>query len=162
MSVDTTGNNILLAAQIFGYAGNLFSASKQVSSINRMTELDQAAIGIRMQQETLQATQESLASTERLQEVLSSQRAIAGARGQALSPALANKAIKTAGQERQNINLAKDYNIYQAKAQQTLVGLNGLNQKQNIYSKLAAQSFNNTSLNDLYKLKGWNEQETVK
>lgn len=161
MAIDTSGSSILLAAQVFGYAGNLYSSARQTQSIKQMSQLDQAAIGIKMQQETLQATQESIASTERLQEVLSSQRAIAGARGGAVSPAQVNKAVRAQGTEEANRALSKDYNIYQARAQQTLLKLNAYNDVNKVGAKQAETLFNNISLNELYNGIGRNKQETV-
>ena len=162
MPVDTSGNNILLAAQVFGYAGNLYSSHKQSQNINRTAELDQQALGLQMQQQTLQATQESIAATDRLQEVLASQRAIAGARGAGVSAAEINKSAREYGREEQNRALATNYSQHQTKAQQTLLSLNRYNELGKVQSAATAAVFNNTSLNQLYKgLKGWNEQETI-
>lgn len=152
---DTPSQKAMLnAAQIFGYAGNLFSAATQASALKAGTKIDQAAIGVRLKQETLQLSQQSVEASKNLESILASQRALFAARGQnagqGTAKALSNKSIQAFNQEESNRALTKDYNVYRARAEQTLLKAKGAGATANIYNDLANNVFKNTSFNDLF------------
>lgn len=72
---------ILLAGQAAGYASSIYG-KKRAERYTRMgEELDRQQRELTMQQETLASTEQAVLSSERLREVMATQRAIAGARG---------------------------------------------------------------------------------
>jgi len=163
---DQSQQNILMSAQVFGYAANIYAQAKQAQTLRIGTRLDKQAIGIQMQQETLDATLQSINATDQLREVLSSQRAIMAARGQMSGQgsalALANKSVRAYSQEESARALSTNYNTYQRKAQQTLLSANQYGAMANQYAQSATKTFDNVSLNALFSGRGRNEEELVK
>lgn len=153
---DTPSQKAMLnAAQIFGYAGNLFSAAAQDVAIRAGTKADQAAIGVRLKQETLQLSQQSVEASKQLESVLASQRALFAARGQAAgtgtAKALGQKSINAFAQEEANRAIIGDYNAYRARAEQTLLKAKQAGASVSIYNDATNNMFRNTSFNDLFK-----------
>ena len=73
---------LLLASQAAGLATNLW-ATKRANQFDALgTKMQQRELDMRMQQEQLASSQESLMGMEKLRDVMSSQRAIFAARGQ--------------------------------------------------------------------------------
>ncbi len=157
MPIDFATKNSLDAAQIFGYAGNLFSQAQQQNSLRSGTKADQAALQNRLQQETVQATQQSIESSENLAEVLASQRAIFAARGQAAGQGtarqLGNKSLNAYTREESNRLLALNYSQQQAKAQGSLLKVREYNSLATQYAQNAEKLFQNTSLNNIFSNK---------
>lgn len=73
---------ILLAAQGAGLALDLYQSRKAASSLKRGFELDAANAETKIEQLRLQGTEDALFNLDRLRQNVSTQRAIAGARGQ--------------------------------------------------------------------------------
>ena len=73
---------ILLAAQAAGIAIDLYGSKQASQNLKRGYELDAATAEKNIEQLRLQATEESLFGLDQLRRNISTQRAIAGARGQ--------------------------------------------------------------------------------
>lgn len=84
---------ILLAAQAAGLATDLYATRKAAKSMKMGFELDAANAENKIEQMRLQGTEDALFNLERLRQNISTQRAIAGARGQSSTSGSARGAI---------------------------------------------------------------------
>lgn len=104
---------LLLAAQAAGVASSIYGNEQQNRIGKYGARLDQQSMQLRMEQETLAATQETLQDLTNLRETLASQRAIFAARGQnpgqGTAKAIENKSISAFGAEQQARDINKTF-----------------------------------------------------
>ncbi len=132
---------LLLGAQVAGIGANLYAARNE----RRMTEaglsIEQGELGLRQKQEQLAFTEANIASIEQLQEVLATQRAMAGARGvnPGVGSALAasNKSVRAQGADERARGLS---NLFR-KSQ-----LDGMSKLLNIKKATSRAQYGNTML----------------
>lgn len=155
---------ILLAAQASGYAASLY-ANKRAERYTRVGEqLDRQERELSMQQEALASNEQSLYSSERLREVMSSQRALAAARGvqsgQGSNLALSEQAQRLHGADERARQLSMSFRKHQLDSYNRLYSLNsaGRNVKRRAdrfvqgmnllsYNPLTEKLFDNIKLN---------------
>ena len=147
---------LLLAAQAAGLAANVYANSQQNKIAGAGGRIDESMLQQRMEQETLAATQETLADLTNLRETLASQRAILGARGQAAgqgtAKSLEQKSIRAYGADaeakRLNANFRKGY--LESVNRLKKVEQSGLKAQRG--TQLLGQSLNMVDFNSLYGL----------
>lgn len=127
MSGMTSYQAILLGAQAAGMGANLYAAYNQKKSAKYAIETERGELGLRRSQEELSFAESNLESLRELQEVLASQRAIMGARGQmpgvGSSLAAANKAIAAQGSDERARKLTKDFRNAQLDSMNRLLNI---------------------------------------
>lgn len=113
MAQDNSLYNMLQAAQIFGYATNLYSQQQE-------SRLNQRAYDIQAKQETLRAATQASENAQQLAKVLATQQAILAAKGQKGLNAPSQSALKQyAAQEMKNA-FATQYNLSSIQQTKTL------------------------------------------
>jgi hypothetical protein len=144
---------LLLAAQAAGLAMNLW-ANKRANQADAMgTQMQQRELDMRMQQEQLASSQESLMGMEKLMDVMSSQRAIFAARGQTPGGSnyfIGQNSVRAFGEDENARKLSLGFKQYYTKATQNLMGLESTGRK-SAAKGLNMMSFNSASggINDL-------------
>ena len=141
----------LLSVQIFGYATNLYTQGQSNKMSGYQVDLDKRALDLQMQQNQLAATESSIASTQRLQDTLASQRALLAHRGQDPGQGTAlsaqSKSISLQQSEESARKLALNYQQYQAQSKQRLLQADFYQKKAEKNIKNIESWFSNTSFN---------------
>ena len=144
---------ILLSAQACGLAANLWQTSRENKYDLQGTQQQQQQLELRMKQEQLASTQESMANIARLRDVMSTQRAIFAARGQSSNQGtgffLGQKAIGAFNADEEARELSLGFRQYYNKATQQLMGLEYGGRKTKRNMDAAAKMWNMGSLNSM-------------
>ena len=115
---------MLLGAQAAGIGANIFAAYQQRKMVESGIAVDQGDLKLRMKQEELAYTEANVESLGQLQEVMATQRAIMGARGQnpgvGSALAAANKSVRAQSADQAARDLSKSFR------QAQLSGMSGL------------------------------------
>lgn len=160
MADDLSFNYFLLGGQAIGLGLQQVGANKASSLARRGTRLEQGQVDLRMQQERLLATQQTVEATENLRAIMASQRAIQSARGQmpgvGSAGAVEQGNLRAYMQDERKRALQSNYTQQQLSAQKQLLGLNNATAQSSIYGDLANKSFENIPFNSLI---GFTEKE---
>ena len=149
---------LLLAAQAAGIATNIYAQSQQTKIGRQGLAIDQAQLGLRMEQETLAATQDTLTDLTTLQETLASQRAIFGARGQnpgqGTAKSIEQKSVNAYGADAnaRRINQTFKKSYMESLSRLKRVEQHGLEAQRGV--QLLGQSLNMVDFNSLYGMGG--------
>ena len=155
---------ILLAAQAAGYATSIYGQKKAERYTRLGEELDKQERQLQMQQEQLAGQEQSLYSSEKLRDVMASQRALAAARGvqsgQGSNLALSEQAQRLHGADERARQLSMSFRKHQLDSYNRLYSLNsaGRNVKRRAdrfvqgmnllsYNPLTEKLFDNIKLN---------------
>ena len=155
---------ILLAAQAAGYATSIYGQKKAERYTRLGEELDKQERQLQMQQEQLAGQEQSLYSSEKLRDVMASQRALAPARGvqsgQGSNLALSEQAQRLHGADERARQLSMSFRKHQLDSYNRLYSLNsaGRNVKRRAdrfvqgmnllsYNPLTEKLFDNIKLN---------------
>ena len=142
---------ILLATQAAGIGMNLYAQSRAEKFTQMGEELDKMQLRQRMGEEQLASSQKSLYNLERLREVMATQRAIMGARGQmpgvGSAGALTQKSIGSFNKDEEARRLSQTFKQNQFESQMRLYGLNRANRQSKRGSKIMQQGLNMFSFN---------------
>jgi hypothetical protein len=146
---------ILLAAQAAGIAMDLYGSKKAAKSMKQGYQLDVANAEKNIEQLRLQATEDSLFGLDQLRQNLSTQRAIAGARGQssfmgsARASGLASERGFSADERARELSLRfKTFDIKQDLAAGKLANMA---QKRQLNQGFMNRALQTVSSNDLLK-----------
>lgn len=141
---------LLLASQAAGLATNLW-ATKRANQLDILgTKMQQRELDMRMQQEQLASSQESLMGMEKLRDVMSSQRAIFAARGQTGGGSnyfIGQNSVRAFNEDENARKLSLGFKQYYNKATQNLLGLESEGRKSARNFKAAAKGLNMMSFN---------------
>ena len=156
---------ILLAAQAAGYATSIYGQKKAERYTRLGEELDKQERQLQMQQEQLAGQEQSLYSSEKLRDVMASQRALAAARGvqsgQGSNLALSEQSQRLHGADERARQLSQSFRKHQLESYDRLYKLNssGRNVKRRAdrfvqgmnllsYNPLTEKLFDNIKLNN--------------
>jgi len=119
---------MLLAAQAGGYASSLYARKQQERIARKGDEMDRQQLQLQLQQEQLASTEQSFYNTEKLRDVMATQRALFAARGQQAGQG-SNFMIGQASQRAYNAEesarqLSMSFRKHQLESKQRLIGLN--------------------------------------
>lgn len=118
---------LLLAAQAAGIATNLYAERSQQRFERTGERLTEAQIGLRMNQEQLANTEQTLYQTEQLRETLASQRAIFAARGQSVGSgsarAITEKSMRAFSQDQQARSISQGFRKHQLESNLRLMNI---------------------------------------
>lgn len=127
MTAITGYQAMLLGAQAAGIGANLYSAYSQKKMADYDIEVERGALGVRRGQEELSFAEANLQSLQELQEVMATQRAIMGARGQnpgvGSALAAANKSLRAQGADEKARALSKDFRTAQLDSMSRLLNI---------------------------------------
>ncbi len=119
---------LLFAAQAAGVGLDMYQRRKQEQFANMGADIESKELGLQMEREALASSEEALANTERLREVMATQRAIYGARGQqaaqGTSAAIGQRNIRVFNADERARQLSMGYRKHQLESQQRLLGIN--------------------------------------
>jgi hypothetical protein len=119
---------ILFAAQAAGFAVNLWGKKKQERYTNMGAEIERNELNLQLQREQLASTEEAIANTERLAEVMATQRAIFASRGvqsgQGSARALATKTIGVYNADERARQLSMGFRKHQIESTQRISKIN--------------------------------------
>jgi hypothetical protein len=119
---------MLLAGQAVGYAASIYGKKQEERYTRAGEQLDRQERQLQMEQEQLASQEQSLYSSERLREVMSSQRALAAARGvqsgQGSNMALAQRDIRTYNADERARQLSMSFRKHQMDSYNRLYSLN--------------------------------------
>lgn len=119
---------ILLAAQAAGYATSIYGQKQQERYTRAGEQLDKQERQLQMQQEALAASEQSAYSSERLREVMASQRALNAARGvqsgQGSNLALSEQNIRLQNADERARQLSQSFRKHQMESYDRLYSLN--------------------------------------
>ncbi len=143
---------MLMAAQAAGYATSIYSRKAQEKMARYGDELDRGQMRLQMESEQLASTEQALYNTERLRDVLATQRALAASRGQQSGQG-SNLMVAQASQRAYNADenarrISMSFRKNQFESMQRLMGIkavgrNSLRRSQNIqqgFNMLSTQS----------------------
>lgn len=155
---------LLLGAQVAGIGANLFAARQQ----NRLTEMgieaDRGNLATQMQQEELAFTEANIASVQNLREVMATQRAIMGARGQnpgaGSALAVANKSIRAHEADKAARDLSKSFRQKQFQNANSLFDIKKAGARSKFGASLLNTGISNLNLNSL--IGGFTQQKGTK
>jgi hypothetical protein len=118
---------LLFAVQAAGIAMNMYQRKQQEQSSNMGAEADRRELQLQFKREQLASSEESLANTERLRDVMATQRAMYAARGQQAgqgSPvAIAARSQNLYQADERARQLSLSFRKYQTEAQQRLIAI---------------------------------------
>ena len=141
---------LLLASQAAGLATNLW-ATKRANQFDALgTKMQQRELDMRMQQEQLASSQESLMGMEKLRDVMSSQRAIFAARGQTGGGSnyfIGQNSVRAFNEDENARKLSLGFKQYYTKATQNLMGLESTGRRGARNFEAAAKGLNMMSFN---------------
>lgn len=141
---------LLLASQAAGLATNLWATSRANKFDNLGTEMQQRELDMRMQQEQLASSQESLIGMEKLRDVMSSQRAIFAARGQTAGGSnyfIGQNSVRAFNQDENARNLSVGFKNYYLKANQNLMGIKSAGRQSGRHMENFSKGVNMMSFN---------------
>lgn len=142
---------MLLGAQAAGIGANLYAARQQQRMTELGIEVEQGEVALRMKEEQLAFTEANIASLDQLQEVMATQRAILGARGQApgVGSALAvgNKSTRAQSADQRARNLSKSFRQNQYEGTQSLLGIKKAGARAQFGNSLIAGGLSSFNLN---------------
>lgn len=151
MSGITGYQSMLLGAQAAGIGADLYSAYSKKKIADAGLELEKGDINIRKGQEELSYAEANLASLQELQEVMATQRAIMGARGQnpgvGSSLASANKSERAHGADQRARELSKTFRQSQLDGMSRLLNIKKAGNRAAFGGSLIESSLNSLSLN---------------
>lgn len=147
----TSYQAILLGAQAAGFGANLYAAYNQKKMSQYGIEVERGELGLRRQEEELSYAEANLESLKTLQEVLATQRAISGARGQmpgvGSSLAAANKAQAAQAADERARKLTKDFRTSQLDSMNRLLNIKKAGVRGEFGSSLISSGLSNLNLN---------------
>lgn len=127
MTTVTGYQAMLLGAQAAGIGANLYASYQQKKMAEYGFELEKGEINLRKGQEELSFAEANLASLQELQEVMATQRAIMGARGQnpgvGSALAAANKSLRAQSADEKARALSKDFRNAQLDSMSRLLNI---------------------------------------
>lgn len=142
---------MLLGAQAAGIGANVFAAYQQKRAVEAGISVEQGDLRLRMEQEELAFTEANIESIRNLQEVMATQRAIAGARGQnpgvGSSLAVANKSIRAQKADEQARGLSKSFRKSQYENMSRLLNVKKATAKAAFGGSLIESGMSTLSLN---------------
>ncbi len=119
---------MLLAAQAAGYATSLYARKQQERISRRGDEIDRQQLQLQMAQEQLAGTEQAYYSTEKLRDVMATQRALYASRGQQSgqgSAFMVGQASQRSYNAEENARqISMSFRKHQIESMQRLVGLN--------------------------------------
>lgn len=144
---------ILLAAQAAGYATSIYG-EKKVERYRRTGEqIDRQERELQMQQEVLASSEQALQNSERLREVMASQRALAAARGvqsgQGSNLAIANRSVSLYNADERARQLSMSFRKHQLDSLNRLYSLNSAGRNVKRRADRFVQGMNLLSTNPL-------------
>ena len=144
---------LLLAAQAGGLAANLWQQNRESRYDAMGTKIQQKELDLRMQQEQLASSQESLFNMERLRDTMATQRAIFAARGQSASQGsnyfVGQESVRAFNSDEEARKLSLGFNEYHNKATQALLGIGLAGRKAARSNKMIGKTLNTLSFNSL-------------
>jgi hypothetical protein len=124
----STYSFLLFAAQAGGFAANVWGRKKQERYTNWGAQMERNELSLQLQKEQLASTEEAIANTERLGEVLATQRAIFASRGvqsgQGSARALATKQIGTYNADERARQLSMSFRKHQIESTNRISKMN--------------------------------------
>ncbi len=155
---------ILLAAQAAGYATSIYGNKRAERYTRAGEDLDRQQRELQMQQEALAGSEQSLYSSEKLRDVMASQRALAASRGvqsgQGSNLAISERSQRLHGADERARQLSQSFRKHQLESYDRLYKLNssGRNVKRRAdrfvqgmnllsYNPLTEKLFENLKLN---------------
>jgi len=158
---------ILLAVQAAGLAANIWQA-KKANKLDKQglqfsmqgLKMQQRELDLKMQQEQLASSQESLYNTDRLRDIMSTQRAIFAARGQSSAQGsnffIGQNSINLFNEDENARKLAMGFKQHYTNINKTLLSMEGSRMELDVstrkserYGKLISQATNMFSSNSL-------------
>jgi hypothetical protein len=144
---------LLLAAQAAGIGLDMYQQRRQERYANKGADIEINELGLQMEKEQLASSEEALANTERLREVMASQRALYAARGQKVgqgSPvAIAQRDINTFSVDERARQLSMSFRKHQIESKQRLIGLEKKARKSERKTKQFMSGLNLLNFNSL-------------
>lgn len=153
---------IFLAAAASGIAVNLYGNAQSNRAMKAGGRADKAQLDLQMEQDSLASVEQSLFNTEQLREVMSSQRAIFGARGQmpgtGSALAIEQKSLRGYGADERARELSTNFRKTQLLGRKSLVDIQRFGEKAKMGAQLASQGMNMISTN---AISGSNSTESL-
>lgn len=149
---------MLLAAQAAGYATSTYARKARERYSRLGDELDRQQIQLQMQQEQLASTEQAYYSSEKLRDVMASQRALFAARGQMggqgsnLMASQQSQRLHAADEQARQLSLS--FRKHQIESYQRLMGLNRVARNSERRMKNVGQAFDVFSGNALESFLG--------
>ncbi len=146
---------MLLAAQASGLAANLWQTKRQNRYDLLGVQMQQKQLDLKMQQDSLVSSQESLINIEKLRENMSSQRAMVAARGQLMQGSnffVSQKSLNNYNMDEQARKMSLGFQKYNNKATQSLMMLDYLGKKKGTHINNMMQNLNTISPNSINSL----------
>lgn len=145
---------MLMAAQAAGQAVNIWQTSQASRTVGLGVSLDRQQLDLRMQQETLLSTERALQNSEQLRNVLSSQAAIMGARGQmpgvGSAQAIQQGALKEYGADERVRKMNLSFKKSQLEAQKLFTSLEAGGKKAALGYSIGEKSIQQLNFNTLF------------
>jgi len=145
---------LLLGAQAAGIATSIFANESQNRIGKAGLGVDRAQLALRMEQETLAATQETLFDLQNLRETLSTQAAIMGARGQrtgvGTAHAITQKSLNAYGQDENARRINKGFRESYLNSMSRLKRIESEGMKAQRGVQLIGQSLNMLDFSSLF------------
>lgn len=145
---------ILLAAQACGIGINMWQ-NHQANKITKAgTRVEQQELDLRMEQMALQSSEQGLQNSEQLREVMASQRALMGARGQMAgvgsAGSLEQAGLRAFGADERARKLSLNFSQNQLAGQKRLLDINRYGIKAKQGADLMSKSMDMMSLNSMF------------